>query len=111
MPDSVGGLMDINGFSVMWIGSGWIWLQFTGLLDKNGKEIYEGDIVRVPEGATWQGGFAYASFTGYIDYDPPEFYVNQQKNIEMTKKWSGQDYQWNEIEVIGNIYENSELLS
>lgn len=79
--------------------------QFTGLKDKNGIEIYEGDICRC-----WGG----CEFNGYHEYN---------KIYEV--KWQGSGFEmmindcvygWNYsngfeyIKVIGNIYENPELL-
>ena len=81
-------------------------MQFTGLLDKNGKEIYEGDILRFPystlasgwdverQGNIMQVIFGSGAFwTKPIDFDDRRFY-----GLLMTA--SG-------MEIVGNIYENN----
>lgn len=69
--------------------------QFTGLKDKSGKEIYEGDIIQ--EGKRlWQVGFKDGCFVG-VDFKNATW--DELINIG-----------YGNIEVIGNIYENPELL-
>lgn len=86
-------------------------MQFTGLYDKNKKEIYEGDILRIklPLGGFWGnqqqeriGVVRYeADYGGYIvewEYSINQHHVNLNCDIAF------------EGEIIGNKYENQELL-
>lgn len=73
-------------------------MQFTGLLDKNGKEIYEGDILRNGEhGGSVEWLQERCSFV--VQLPKPHGYC-----------LLGGDVQLISTEVIGNIYENQELL-
>jgi len=73
----------------------WIVLQYTGLKDMNGKEIYEGDIVKYT---------SYSSTTGEKEINV--FSVTWNDDVTGFMFCFGGEKR----EVIGNIYENPELL-
>lgn len=89
----------------------WIWLQYTRLKDKNGKEIYEGDICQtVANKKLWVVEFENFAFrfnnnkVKKTDGFPYEIY-NFSDYIPMLRHANT----W--IEVIGNIYETPELIT
>ncbi len=133
----VAGINFIEGIVLLWKTTGSVrstyyvelesieLIQYTGLHDKNGKEIFEGDIVKktganlVSESycnpypaeigdiffvSKLDSGFTLirASMFGDTSLDTP----NIHGNIDNYAFWNGQ----RACEVIGNIYENKELL-
>lgn len=99
---------DLQKFSINALkanGIDFVFLQWIGLLDKDDREIYEGDIVSDPY---------YNKLVGFIKYMPHcVFVVKRFKGTtwhdisaskEKGKKWKSY------YEIIGNIYENPRLL-
>ena len=101
---------------------GWIWLQYTGLKDKKGIEIYIGDIIidnnvfietvdvgvgqvpvaELPDGRIWE--------VTMRDFEDGIVLLNNEKEMGCCDYVEG-EFSITECEVIGNIYQNPELLT
>ena len=82
------------------LGKG-ILMQYTGLKDKNGKEIYEGDILYVrygPDALGGKQGGQYKTVSWKVSGNKGRTGFNLSSAIK------------NNYEIIGNIYENPELI-
>lgn len=93
--------------------------QYTGLKDKNGKEIYEGDIVKAKIDGFWQTG-AYTVSEGkatwnlevvYNDIRYMDVFHILGSKSQPNRIYYLFDESISDIEVIGNIHENKELWS
>jgi uncharacterized phage protein (TIGR01671 family) len=73
--------------------------QSTGVFDQNDKEIYEGDIVR------WDGPHE-SEWLGDVKYDAPSFMVCWKKSPYQTLPSVLDKH----VVVVGNVFENQELL-
>lgn len=93
-------MTDINGISNIEIDYKTIG-QYTGMLDKNGTKIFEGDIVDFSDRSDGDG-------YGVVRYDENE--TEFEIEYDNICKSLGRHYYPKNIEVIGNIYDNSELL-
>ena len=82
-------------------------MQYTGLKDKNGKEIYEGDIVEFGEVGDRVKKEIVFEESGFITVNP---YEDGPGFIPTLGFFLEDDDEGYNIIVIGNIYENSELL-
>lgn len=73
--------------------------QYTGLLDKNGKKIFEGDIISILNKQDWKVVYECGQF---ITYGYKEEYIFEPLTLNTWKTEC--------VEVIGNIFDNPELM-
>jgi uncharacterized phage protein (TIGR01671 family) len=109
IPSAIGGLLNYPDGVLM---------QYTGLKDKNGKEIYEGDIAKVHSGSPFMLRYNYeiVFHTSSFCLQPIGFNMNGRRPLsfiyyqdQLDENKVGSTVS-RELEVIGNIHENPELL-
>ena len=83
--------------------------QYTGLTDKNGRKIFEGDIIHLEYSQVFFGGVYFGEYTAEVSYKEGCFITDGTNNgDEIETPLSGFDN--DELEIIGNIHDNPELL-
>ncbi|MGQ3503956.1 YopX family protein [Enterococcus faecalis] len=99
---SIGCIVDYNGINLD--VSECVLMQSTGLKDKNGVEIFEGDIVQYRDGEY--------SYLGIVKRDCYQFFIDgiepddNYDFIDVSNTFDGTS----SLEILGNIHENPELL-
>lgn len=99
-----GTLVTVDGWCDCWeVGKHVELMQSTGLKDKNGVEIFEGDVVITSKGAI--------GYVAYLQQEAGFVVVLKKSDYRLGHRNTGESYDVATAhEVIGNIYENSELL-
>jgi uncharacterized phage protein (TIGR01671 family) len=84
-------------------GYDFILTQFTGLLDKNKREVYEGDIIKVLE--HYEGDYFIETYLGEVVFEEGQFFIKGKGFLkeycsifDAVNNYNG--------EIVGNIYEN-----
>jgi uncharacterized phage protein (TIGR01671 family) len=79
-------------------------MSFTGLKDRYGKDIYEGDILR--------GYHALISLAPVyqVVWNKDRWDVMDSHDRTYDRKYRWESPSWNDLEIIGNLYENPELM-
>lgn len=89
--------------------------QYTGLIDRNGREIYEGDILDAMRGKFVIGwGKEHVGFEVLQPYQGRLLYLSELYTdmavTDDTTEYETEEYEW-DWSVIGNIHDNQELLN
>ena len=82
-----------------WAGEDFVIVQYTGLKNKNGKEIYEGDILQKGK-----------NVNGFVEYENGGYHCVIYTKQNAKKQCFHLSLMTREYEVKGNIYENPELM-
>ena len=80
-------------------------MQSTGLKDKNGQEIFEGDVVQFEDCYT-ESDFLYIN-KGIVEWSQGSFTVTNRDSVEMEDLLDGEIL---DVTIIGNIHENQDIV-
>lgn len=79
--------------------------QYTGLTDKNGNKIWENDVIGYWDTYSTENGLAEADCIGKVFWD------DETLSFQVTERLSAESYEvMDECSVIGNIFDNADLL-
>lgn len=102
------GKLDFIGDAITWMckNNDFVLMQSTGLTDKNGKEIFEGDILKVTDKHSWLEVVSYSEEKSmFVSKE-----INRKVEISENSLWDLFIVNLFRIEIIGNIWENPELV-
>lgn len=101
-----GGICIIRENEHEWICKPETICQYTGLKDKNGKLIFENDVVGFWDTYSTENGYAEADCIGKVVWD------DETLSFQVTERLSAESYEvLDECSVIGNIFDNPELIN